>query len=502
MTPPIEYLPLRDALRDHPDYAQIPADDKKSCAMFLHMMKDIDEGRPVGESSLAKMYGLALSEAHRLHKKGRLAGIKVPEAPAAPANPKKNKFGAARAEPCAMEDLGASPAPAANDTTTNANDDPAPETPDATPEPTATQELTTAAANDAVQVQETPAVPTDDVLENPADLAVRHDPVEVCAAEVVDDDPASEITRLHGEIETSLHMSVDHAIRIGELLAQEKQKLGHGRFLPWVKATLPFTERTAQKYMQVYSGQANLKCESGSHLTAAYRLTAPKAKAKSSEGGRKAKPETEQQDDDATEQTTNDESATEQRDEDQGEHTQADDKATDKPTSTQAHEAGGDQRSSSASEDTASSTEAQERDTASTTEATRPSAHEQTKGTNAEANSTTNPQEKPPQATPRQALDILVAYVRKKGKGAARAINREINDEAGLSWWAQTSKPRDDLSALEDHVAHRLEALADKDLEDATAWLKEHVEQLWGIIRERVPRQEGDDRTDNSDDYE
>ncbi len=266
-------------------------------------------------------------------------------------------------------------------------------------------------------------------------------------------------------------------------------------------------------------------------ISAAYAtLSKPKSekkKAKGSEdkGSTGAKPK--KADTEETETKATDSSTTAHADDDQGEQAQADHKAKDKPTtqgddgdagsstgtatstssSTSTASAGeksatrsqDEQTSSTTSEAAASSTSAQEKDASSSAEASRPSAHEQTKGTNAEANSTTDPQEKPPQATPRQALDTLRGYVRQKGKGAARAITREINDEAGLPWWVQTSKPRDDLSTLDDHVADRLEALADKDLEDATAWLTEHVEQLWGIIRERVPRQEGDDRTDNSD---
>jgi hypothetical protein len=88
----------------------------------------------------------------------------------------------------------------------------------------------------------------------------------------VDDDPASEIACHHGEIETSLHRSVDQAISIGELLVLEKATLGQGHFLAWVTATLSFTERTAQKNIQVYTGQASLPCESGAYWTAAYRL--------------------------------------------------------------------------------------------------------------------------------------------------------------------------------------------------------------------------------------
>jgi len=176
-----------------------------------------------------------------------------PQAAPTPEHPVPVKQGQAAASEAAQEASAGGDAPLVEPSKT-ANDAPnAPEPPQATE----------------------PVAPIDDA---PVFLSLVPQPAEVCAAKVEDADPASEITRLHGEIESSLNRSVERAIRIGELLLAEKQRLGHGKFLPWIKSSLPFTERTAQKYMQVYSGQADLKCESGSYLTDAYRLTAPKAR--------------------------------------------------------------------------------------------------------------------------------------------------------------------------------------------------------------------------------
>lgn len=60
-----------------------------------------------------------------------------------------------------------------------------------------------------------------------------------------------EIIRLHGGIAASMRRSVADAIRIGEILAGEKEQLDHGKFLPWL-STLPFSERTAQNYMALF----------------------------------------------------------------------------------------------------------------------------------------------------------------------------------------------------------------------------------------------------------
>lgn len=61
-----------------------------------------------------------------------------------------------------------------------------------------------------------------------------------------------EIKALHHEIGGRLKSSPDKAIRIGELLSQQKESMERGRFTAWVKANLPFTERTARRYMQLY----------------------------------------------------------------------------------------------------------------------------------------------------------------------------------------------------------------------------------------------------------
>lgn len=81
-----------------------------------------------------------------------------------------------------------------------------------------------------------------------------------------------EITTLHGEIVSAAISSLSKASRIGELLTQERERLKHGEWLPWIKANLPFTDRTARNYIRVYENRDRLKMESVSDLTGAYRL--------------------------------------------------------------------------------------------------------------------------------------------------------------------------------------------------------------------------------------
>ncbi len=82
---------------------------------------------------------------------------------------------------------------------------------------------------------------------------------------------ADEIKLLHGEIEGALRTSVEKAVRIGELLGEQKAELKHGEWLPWVEANLPFTEDTAQRYMRVFNDRGLLENRNVRYLTDAYR---------------------------------------------------------------------------------------------------------------------------------------------------------------------------------------------------------------------------------------
>jgi hypothetical protein len=65
--------------------------------------------------------------------------------------------------------------------------------------------------------------------------------------------PAEEIGRLCKEItEISIRAGKDaltKAIRIGELLLEQKAKIPHGGWLPWLEETFPYSESTAQNWM-------------------------------------------------------------------------------------------------------------------------------------------------------------------------------------------------------------------------------------------------------------
>lgn len=90
----------------------------------------------------------------------------------------------------------------------------------------------------------------------------------------IQNDMAQEIARLHTEVLSCVKVGLETAIRIGELLTQQKEKLGHGYFTRWINANLPFTDRTARNYMRLYEGRDKLKAETVSVLTEGYKLLA------------------------------------------------------------------------------------------------------------------------------------------------------------------------------------------------------------------------------------
>lgn len=79
-----------------------------------------------------------------------------------------------------------------------------------------------------------------------------------------------EIRKLHNEIWSSLKSSLEKAIRIGQILNEQKENLEHGKFTAWVKDNLPFTDRTARNYMRLYRERDRFKTETVSDLTEAY----------------------------------------------------------------------------------------------------------------------------------------------------------------------------------------------------------------------------------------
>ena len=60
-----------------------------------------------------------------------------------------------------------------------------------------------------------------------------------------------EIIQIHNGIMQSLRRAVPDAIRIGQIITEQKELLEHGQFLPWIE-TLPFSHDTARNYQRLY----------------------------------------------------------------------------------------------------------------------------------------------------------------------------------------------------------------------------------------------------------
>jgi len=67
-----------------------------------------------------------------------------------------------------------------------------------------------------------------------------------------DRDKTEEIKKELSELNQSLKMTVHKAIYVGQLLAEQKEYVGHGNFLPWIEGNLDISERTARRYMSLH----------------------------------------------------------------------------------------------------------------------------------------------------------------------------------------------------------------------------------------------------------
>lgn len=86
--------------------------------------------------------------------------------------------------------------------------------------------------------------------------------------------PVAEIRKLHSDILSAARRSVENGIRIGELLTLEREQIDHGKWLPWLKSNIKFSDRTARNYIRLYTERDQIKLANVSNLSAAYALLA------------------------------------------------------------------------------------------------------------------------------------------------------------------------------------------------------------------------------------
>jgi hypothetical protein len=76
-------------------------------------------------------------------------------------------------------------------------------------------------------------------------------PAAVAQTEASLADLAKQITSAHTDALAAARTSLEHARKAGQLLLQAKARLAHGKFMGWVEANCPFSQRTANGYMRV-----------------------------------------------------------------------------------------------------------------------------------------------------------------------------------------------------------------------------------------------------------
>lgn len=88
----------------------------------------------------------------------------------------------------------------------------------------------------------------------------------------IKNDEVSEINLLHQSILQDLSNAIQSAILIGEKLSNQKRIIGHGNWIPWMKANLEFSDSTAKRYIRLYENKTLLNRSPVTDLKSALQL--------------------------------------------------------------------------------------------------------------------------------------------------------------------------------------------------------------------------------------
>jgi N6-adenosine-specific RNA methylase IME4 len=93
------------------------------------------------------------------------------------------------------------------------------------------------------------------------------------------DDLAARIRCEHEATISGIRRSAEHAMAVGDLLAEAKRLVGHGAWLPWIEANCQMSTRTAQDYMRLAKARSEIEAnaQNSAHLSVlgAMKLLAP-----------------------------------------------------------------------------------------------------------------------------------------------------------------------------------------------------------------------------------
>ena len=92
----------------------------------------------------------------------------------------------------------------------------------------------------------------------------------VFTEEAVVEENKKQIIHLHSEISEYMKISLEKAMKIGELLLEQKKRILRGGYTQWVEANMPFTVRTGQNYMKLFLYKGQLQAEKITSLCDAY----------------------------------------------------------------------------------------------------------------------------------------------------------------------------------------------------------------------------------------
>jgi hypothetical protein len=74
-------------------------------------------------------------------------------------------------------------------------------------------------------------------------------------------DLAIRINEAHARAIEHAGRALDDALACGEMLVQAKARCPHGKWLPWLRGNITFSERTAQSYMQLAGSREAIERE-------------------------------------------------------------------------------------------------------------------------------------------------------------------------------------------------------------------------------------------------
>jgi hypothetical protein len=93
---------------------------------------------------------------------------------------------------------------------------------------------------------------------------------------------AAQINAGHQQVQNAIRASLERARDVGQLLIKAKGQCQHGQWLPWLKANVKFSERTAQNYVNVAKRWNEIESKSATVADLSYRnalefLSAPES---------------------------------------------------------------------------------------------------------------------------------------------------------------------------------------------------------------------------------